>query len=128
MTPPTAEVIVKTPPPPAVTITPAQPAAPETPTIPVVEPATIKRSPPVVPAPERPLYTTEVTFTPPRPGTTGPVPPGGNAIIGTESPEVHQDPVPSPYTVKEGAGYEAVKAKKKTRSPVTRRPMTRGRR
>jgi len=126
MTPPTAALppAPTAPALPEVTVRPAEPVYPSAPQLPSVESATIKRNPPVVPAPERPLYTTEVTFTTPRPARTGPALPGADAIVGVEQPATQQDPVANPYTVNEGGGYEAVRDKKKTVStPVTRRSL-----
>jgi hypothetical protein len=82
-----------------------------------------------VPAPERPLYTTEVTFTTPRDPVNGaaPEPP----IIGEPSaPTASRDAVADPYTESTGPGYGGKKSKKKTDpglDPPQERRVSRGR-
>lgn len=117
--------VVPAPAPVPVTVTPA-------PTIPAPAPVAVrtdpvKRAPAIVPAPERPLYTTEVTFTTPRETGPGQEPP----IIGAPSvAPPAREAVADPYTQSTGEGYGGKKVKKKLNpedKPQSRRRLSPGR-
>lgn len=91
---------------------------------PALRTESIKRPPAIVPAPERPLYTTEVTFTKPPESTKGasPEPP----IIGEPSaPVERREAVADPYSETTGPGYGGAKVKKKA-DPSLDPPKERG--
>lgn len=93
----------------ASTETPRQ-QAPQPSTSPAPQRERIPRPPAVVPAPERPLYTTEVEFSTPRETQAGDAPP----IIGEPGPKApDRDPVADPYTERTRSGTDSRGDKKK---------------